>query len=402
MGVTSADLATWVQAAMTKEGIRNYKLDVSGNSVKGDGYLGEVTFVEVTPDLGSKRIHLVVKSAKTSDEFRQQTPVKEAYERETFMYTRVFPVFEEFQKEFAAEARFDKLARCYGACSENKKEALIMENLKVAGFEIHDRYAPQNLNHALYVFQNYGKLHAVSLAMKLKEPVLFEKLTRNMTDVMGKFLLQSKLVPSLTKCFESAVEVLQRNGREDLAGKYRKVKDGLEECLTGYVNPEMAESVILHGDCWNNNMMFKYEGGNKTQPVDMRFIDFQLSRVASPVFDLSYYLYTCTDKSVLANFHFLLQAYHSSLSEAMKKLRCDCDKLFSFEQKYGRYGLALAPWIVKIELCRSDEVVDFAESAERGEGMDKMFDFELQDQAVYESRMADVLGHFAEEFLSTE
>lgn len=105
------------------------------------------------------------------------------------------------------------------------------------------------------------------------------------------------------------------------------------------------------------------------------------------------------------HFDFLLQAYHTSLSDSLKQLGCNCEDILTYEQlkrqwgKYGRYGLSLAPLIVKIELCQSDEVVDFAEAAEKGDGLDNIFDFKLQDQGEYEKRLLDVFSHFAENFL---
>ncbi|XP_018566828.1 uncharacterized protein LOC108907572 [Anoplophora glabripennis] len=408
MAVTLTDLESWIDNAMIQEGISNYKLDVSGNSIKGDGYLGEVTFVKVTTKLGmvkDKDIYLVVKSAKKSDELRKQTPVKEAYEREIFMYTKVMPIFREFQKECALEAPFNKFARCFSASNENKREVLIMENLKMTGFEVHDRRQPQNLNHALLVFRSYGSLHAISLAMRIRKPALFKSLTKNMTDVMGKLLTQTNIFPVLTKGFETVIDILKDSGKNELADKCEGLKNGLEEYLTKYCDPNSPQSVILHGDCWNNNMMFKYEDGNRIQPVDMRFIDFQLSRVASPILDLSYYLYSCADKTVLDHFDFLLQAYHTSLSDSLKELGCNVDEILTYNElkqqwkKYGRYGLALTPLIIKIELCQSDEVVDFAESAEKGERLDGLFDFTLQDQGEYEKRLLEVFSHFGEKFL---
>lgn len=262
MAVTLTDLESWIGNAMKKEGISNYNLDVSGNSTKGDGYLGEITFVKVSATLSKvKDIHLVVKSAKDSDELRKQTPVKEAYEREIFIYTKVFPVFREFQQSCSSETPFNKLAKCYTASSENKKEALIMENLKMIGFEIHDRKQPQNLNHALFVFRSYGGLHAISLAMKIRKPALFKSLTKNMTDVMGKLIIQMQVLPNLTKDFEAVMDVLRNNGRRNLADKFEGFKDRLEEYLTKYSLANSPASVILHGDCWNNNMMFKYQVG---------------------------------------------------------------------------------------------------------------------------------------------
>lgn len=262
MAVTLTDLETWISNAMSKEGICSYSLDVSGRSTKGDGYLGEVTFVKVSANHSKATgndIYLVVKSAKSSDELRKQTSVKEVYEREIFMYTKVFPVFREFQQNYTSKAIFNKFAKCYTASNENKKEALIMEDLKMARFEIHDRRQPQNLNHALFVFRSYGGLHAISLAMKVRKPALFKSLTRNMTDLMGKLLIQMQVFPNLTKDFESVMDTLKNNGKENLAKKYEGFKDNLEEYLTKYSNPNSPLSVILHGDCWNNNMMFKYQ-----------------------------------------------------------------------------------------------------------------------------------------------
>lgn len=274
MTVTLADLESWIDNAMVKEGISKYKIDVSGNSIKGDGYLGEVTFIKVTTSPGMARekdIHLVVKSAKESDELRKQTPVKEAYEREIFMYTKVLPIFKEFQKECALEAPFNKFARCYSTSSENKKEVLIMENLKMAGFEVHDRRQPQNLNHALFVFRSYGGLHAISMALRIRRPALFKSLTKNMTDVMGKLLTQMQVLPTITKDFEAVMDILKDNGKKNLVDKYEGFKDGLEEYLTMYCNPNNPQFVILHGDCWNNNMMFKYEVSENCSSLLMIF-----------------------------------------------------------------------------------------------------------------------------------
>ncbi len=48
---------------------------------------------------------------------------------------------------------------------------------------------------------------------------------------------------------------------------------------------------IVHGDYWNNNMLFKYEDGI---PVSLRMLDFQLSRIGHPLGDVTYFLYTST------------------------------------------------------------------------------------------------------------
>ncbi|RZC37726.1 EcKinase and/or DUF1679 domain containing protein, partial [Asbolus verrucosus] len=91
--------------------------------------------------------------------------------------------------------------------------------------------------------------------------------------------------------------------------------------------------------------MFKYQGDDKSKPTDMRFLDFQLSRVGSPVIDLSYFLYSCADEEVLNNFDSILKVYHSSISDCLSELGCDPETAFPFKKlkehwrEYGKFGL---------------------------------------------------------------
>lgn len=63
---------------------------------------------------------------------------------------------------------------------------------------------------------------------------------------------------------------------------------------------------ILHGDFWNNNMLFKYadeaqQGGSESTdniPVSLKLIDFQLSRVGHPVTDILYFMYASAKPEV--------------------------------------------------------------------------------------------------------
>ncbi|XP_074042165.1 uncharacterized protein [Leptinotarsa decemlineata] len=407
MGTTIEDLETWVDEMMKKREITSYKIDVAGSTSKGDGYLGEVNFLKVVASLNEeneKVYNIVVKSANKSEKFRKNTPIQEAYYREMFMYTKVFPIFEEFQREYAIETIFDKYAKCYSVCQTDKKEALVLNNLKTDGFSVHNRTIPQNLNHVLFVFRNYGRLHGISLAMKVKKPALFKSMTKNMTNVLGQFIVQANMASSFVDNFKNARMLFMKDGKEAIANKLEDVEKKVEVILTNMFSDDLKEAVVLHGDCWNNNMMFKYKTEEDLQPIDMRFIDFQLSRVASPILDLSYYLYTCADKTVLQYFDILIRAYHDSLSNFLKQFDMNVDDILPLDdlkdkwKTYGRFGLALAPFIIKVELCKSDEVVDIASSVEKGDLKDAL-KMGIKDQSEYERRVKDVLEHFAEKFL---
>jgi hypothetical protein len=56
------------------------------------------------------------------------------------------------------------------------------------------------------------------------------------------------------------------------------------------VENEDAWNVLLHGDCWSNNMMFRYD--EKTgRPVEVVFIDLQLCKESDPMLDVCYALF---------------------------------------------------------------------------------------------------------------
>lgn len=195
--------------------------------------------------------------------------------REIFVYTKVLPLLDEFQKENSIEDHFDNVAKCYGVCEKNEKEALVLQNLKTEGFEIHSRTEPQNLNHVLFIFRNYGRWHALSLAMKIKKPSIFKALTKNMDDVFGKFMTQTNVTTQAEKEFDNALKILGKYNEATTVKKFESIKNDVKEILTNLGNETNPASVILHGDCWNNNMMFKYEVINNdfvNKPVITRVV----------------------------------------------------------------------------------------------------------------------------------
>ncbi|XP_066249751.1 uncharacterized protein JhI-26 [Euwallacea similis] len=393
------DLNIWIGDFLKQRRFSKYELELMGNSCKGDGYLGEVTFVKVLTGIGreeEKIYNLVIKSSKKSKELRRQTPMKEVFEREMFMYSKVFPAFKSFQLEQNVEHPFMKFAKCYSVFNENEREAIILQNLKYLEYDIHDRKKPQNLEHVLLVFKNYGKFHALSLSLKTLRPQLFAELTKDMSDLLANFIMQAGMIPKMTDDFQQALELLKTEK------SYTKLKhfdqELIEKCLHKKTKPSDGVSVILHGDCWNNNMMFCYQKSKK-KPSDMMFLDFQLSSLGSPIYDLSYYLYAVADEAVLKYHDLLMQTYHHSFMSSLEELGVESfqitlEDLKRYWREYGCFGLILAPFILKIELSEEDEVADFATSAEAGD-IAATFVLELKNKEEYNRRIREVFRHYA-------
>ena len=76
---------------------------------------------------------------------------------------------------------------------------------------------------------------------------------------------------------------------------------------------------ILHGDCWNNNMMYRYDEQGKV--VEMKLVDWQIPRVDHPGTDILNFLMTSTSPEIRKKHRrSLLNHYYDVLSSAMGKL----------------------------------------------------------------------------------
>lgn len=85
-------------------------------------------------------------------------------------------------------------------------------------------------------------------------------------------------------------------------------------------------SIINQGDCWLPNFLIRDVAPEQKGSM---MLDFQLARVVSPVSDLSFIIYSCTDKSFRDKyFDDALKFYHSVLISAIKSLGSNPEKLY--------------------------------------------------------------------------
>lgn len=101
-------------------------------------------------------------------------------------------------------------------------------------------------------------------------------------------------------------------------------------------------------------------------------MDWQIARYCPPVLDLLYNIFSSTDKS-FRDQHYtkLLETYHTTLSETIRKLGSDPIKLYSFQQfqqqmqKFGDFALLCAPLIISIRVARPKNNCDNGENTEK-------------------------------------
>lgn len=237
-----------------KNGFKEYVTKVYTTASKGDNYLGELLCVTV--EESDKTIEMIFKRAPSNENFRKSLPVRDMYLKEIYMYDEVLSAFTNFQIEHNVQNPFNGLAKLYGTCEEEGSECLVLENLVKSGYNLWNRKLPMNHDHIELVMKEYGKFHAVSFAMKNKDPELFRKITQPLTKDHTEYEKQN-----LQEFLKSSCGTLQKVVKGDpiMEKTFLKIVSNLENYFSIELQEPKDKMVITHGDCWCNNMLFKYE-----------------------------------------------------------------------------------------------------------------------------------------------
>ncbi|KAJ8926031.1 hypothetical protein NQ315_009886, partial [Exocentrus adspersus] len=382
---------------IVEQDIDNYEITVHDANKKGEGYLGEILFLKLEEKNNSKQVlELVVKQAFTSETIRNVVPIREVFQNEIYFYTQVWKRLNKFQERIPSRYHFQKLARCIASVSDLNSEKIVFENLKFLGFELQDKKLPLSKEQFELIMKEYGKFHALSFAYKALCPDNYAELVKELQDVYSTLINGEGFQSGMKIVNEICMENLKGTVDERIIEKYKLYTDNYVEMFQDSLDCRTKYTVITHGDCWSNNMMFKYDEENKV--TDVRFLDFQLTKEGSPCCDLSYCLYSGASKEILDDFYYYLQIYHDSLSETLRAFGCNPDELFPFKElkndwkKYCKLGVFMALVVWKIKLTHQSEVKDIADLVEE-KTKGKQVTPPGYDKEAYEKISRDLILH---------
>lgn len=227
---------------------------------KGDGYLGFITMSRIAGKnkKGEESVlNLVVKTSSKSDALRTTTPIANVFRQEIYFYETVAPRFCEFLQKKGVPAVL-KIPRCFKTCSMDKREFLILENMKEVDYKMWDRKMAMEEDHVTMVLREYGRLHAISYAMKDQQPEIFKGLTDDLGDPHQEWMMSPDLEQFYAKMLARAEKSLDVVLHKEELKQFEVFKGEITDFLKRL--PELVDehSVIIHGDGWTNNMLFQY------------------------------------------------------------------------------------------------------------------------------------------------
>lgn len=232
-----------------------------------------------------------------------------------------FRKFEQSKGIISEENGFSKYPECYQTLDADLSECIFLEDLNQRSFRIIDKSTEAlTAEHVNLVMHSLAKFHAISFALNDQQPEKFKELASNLTEVF--FQTEDNFFKDyFNKQARTALDTV--TSAEDIHF-YNKVQKLLEkDAMNIAIDDLNAENigsavVISHGDTWQNNIMFKYDANGK--PIDISILDWQISRCASPIHDIVYFIFNCTTKELRdAQYDNFLRIYHDSLSAHIQR-----------------------------------------------------------------------------------
>lgn len=323
--------------------IKINKFKVTAGSKRGDNFACEMGSIDVNAEIDGqspKDYNFIVKMIPPNPTRAGMLKKMKIFTREVQIYEKVFPKL----RDLGINIKVPK-----DVYFSDDEGVMVMENLRTEGFQLFEnKLNGLGLDHMKLILSNHALLHAGGYHLiktreaSLREefPILFENNMYNEDGSMKEEVAMWTNV--ITSNFKSNANVIRVIGkRDDLADKIDKVVE-TREIINDFAKyytklDEIPFKTIIHGDCWVNNFLFKYN--DKKELKDIKLLDWQMSAINHPCMDLSYLIGTSTTpKFREKHLDEILQFYYGELKENLNKFGYDLEEILTFETLKKTYN----------------------------------------------------------------
>ncbi|KAI5640276.1 ecdysteroid kinase domain-containing protein [Phthorimaea operculella] len=361
-----------VTEVLNNKGFGDAKITENAVGESGDNYVANV--IRVVAEKNGETFKMIAKIAPRSEELRAAMNTRSMFINEVIMYNEVLPKFTELERGAGIpEKERLRYAACYGTRTEELDELILLEDLKASDYTMLDRFKSLTDNEIKLILKSFAKLHTLAYVLRHLEPETYDNFKSKLLKLSNWFDATSE---QLTKFFEAAeahcISVLENPKQKNaMKGTLSKLIELYKK--NGEWDFDSRYSIIQQGDSWTNNIMFHFEDG---KAVSCCMIDYQLSRVSSPVADLLYAILNCTDhKTRKQHFNDWIDYYHSELTKYLYEFDLKADYVYPRDQfdadlkRLGRMSLATASslaFTLSRESADAEKLKDDMEKSEFG------------------------------------
>lgn len=290
----------------------NYLFQYVSETGKGDSYLSELIRIRihgVNQNKVPNHIQVILKNIPKSVSRRLTFRSHEFFANEINFYEKVLPVLLAFQSTKDVKDPFDKYAKLFLTYSDGTNDVICLEDANVESFGSAVRQEGIDLEHCKLTFKVLAQFHALSFAMRDQKPQEFNTIKNQVTELYYHHRLWGWYERFWKRISGLAIDAVEKEYPDSIYVEKIK-KFAVPERYMDMVAAATGtgeNGVISHGDSWTNNFLYKYVDG---RPADAKIIDFQLTRCASPVLDISFMIYACTSQDLREKYYDELLKYY--------------------------------------------------------------------------------------------
>ena len=229
----------------------------------GDNFATKVTSIKVKALINGNEEDLsyVVKLNGCKQSEAWNTMTLDLFLHESEFFLRIAPRI----NKYLTSNNPLKTPRCYFASCEPGKEVLICNDLRKDGFKMFDKRYGMDVPHTTLLLKELARMHAAGHLLvsqnsaediKNDHPALKKNFFMGSSGQMGREMFKSML----TSQFDLAMGLIcGYEGYEKVTEFLAENKPLAMEKLEAHINDISNNKfiTICHGDCWNNNFLFR-------------------------------------------------------------------------------------------------------------------------------------------------
>ncbi|KAJ9596202.1 hypothetical protein L9F63_027177 [Diploptera punctata] len=209
---------------------------------------------------------------------------------------------------------------CYYASVEPPTPAIVLEDLTEKSFKVPELLRKLDMKHCQLVMNKLAVFHAASAVFISKYPQQLQNFKSSIYVDINLGSPRANFPPLIRKLVETIVKLPEYKERfyEKLS---RFAEEVVDVFLEGVALDEDEFNVLAHEDLWINNIMFQYKGDCE-EPIDVRFIDYQMCSWGSPGIDIQRFVLCLGSQDVLQQYDNLVEEYYRVLRDTLHNLGC--------------------------------------------------------------------------------
>ncbi|KAJ8728879.1 hypothetical protein PYW07_006575 [Mythimna separata] len=353
----------FINKVIQEQDLKVTKVVFSPVGQAGDNFVANVKRINIEGENGSMR--MILKIAPGFEMARKMMNTESMFQNEHTMYTEVLPKLVQLQKDAGVpEEEQLRYAKCYGSLIEAPNEVVILEDLNELDFKMLNKFESLSDDCVKSVLKNFAILHSLSYVLKKKEPEKFELFKNNLIDVFSLTAEDPEAMAQMQVMEDNILLVFDNEAHKSVVRN--KIVNMFKLAAKLSKSSDNRYSVIQQGDAWTNNIMFKFVGDDLAQSI---MIDYQVSRNNSPVVDLLYMIFNCTDHETRSkNYYDWLDYYHTELDKSLSNFGMKANFVYPRDQldadlkRYGKLLFGLSIMLANMLSRDSAEASKFMEA----------------------------------------